>query len=83
MTGKQLAKLLNISQQQVSRYEIGITSITLDQLEQFLKILNKDWSDVIQYIEKESSIETKTDKNKRSNKYLAWNSYSLKSFTNN
>nr|WP_314266691.1 helix-turn-helix transcriptional regulator [uncultured Moellerella sp.] len=83
MTGKQLAKLMNISQQQVSRYEIGITSITLDQLEEFLKILNKEWSDVIEYIEKESSIETKTDKNKRSNKYLSWNSYSLKSFNNN
>ncbi len=83
MTGKQLAKLMNISQQQVSRYEIGVTSITLDQLEEFLKILNKEWSDVIKYIEKESSIETKIDKNKRSSKYLSWNIYSLKSFNNN
>lgn len=83
MTGKQLAKLMNISQQQVSRYEIGVTSITLDQLEEFLKILNKEWSDVIKHIEKESSIETKIDKNKRSSKYLSWNSYSLKSFNNN
>ncbi|UNH39013.1 helix-turn-helix domain-containing protein [Moellerella wisconsensis] len=41
MTGKQLALLMNISQQQISRYEIGITSITLDQLEKLLIVLDK------------------------------------------
>ncbi|MEI9599596.1 helix-turn-helix transcriptional regulator [Moellerella wisconsensis] len=51
MTGKQLALLMNISQQQISRYEIGITSITLDQLEKLLIILDKKWSDVIKFIE--------------------------------
>ncbi|KPD03774.1 helix-turn-helix domain-containing protein [Moellerella wisconsensis] len=51
MTGKQLAVLMNISQQQISRYEIGITSITLEQLEKFLIILDKKWCDVIKFIE--------------------------------
>lgn len=51
MTGKQLALLMNISQQQISRYEIGITSITLDQLEKLLIVLDKKWSDVIKFIE--------------------------------
>ncbi|HEI9803898.1 TPA: helix-turn-helix transcriptional regulator, partial [Proteus mirabilis] len=32
MTGKQLARLMNVSQQQISRYEIGATAITVDQL---------------------------------------------------
>ncbi|KLN96361.1 helix-turn-helix domain-containing protein, partial [Moellerella wisconsensis] len=51
MTGKQLALLMNISQQQISRYEIGITSITLDQLEKLLIVLDKKWSDVMKFIE--------------------------------
>lgn len=57
MTGTQLAKLMNISQQQISRYEIGVTSITVDQLGQFLKILDKNWIDVFQFIERECNID--------------------------
>ncbi|MEQ4676026.1 helix-turn-helix transcriptional regulator [Providencia vermicola] len=83
MTGKQMAKLMNISQQQISRYEIGTTSITLDQLEQFLRILDKRWIDVLRFLEDESVIGIKTDKNESKNKYLAWKGYSTKSFINN
>ncbi|HBI3646752.1 fimbrial operon regulator, partial [Proteus mirabilis] len=46
MTGKQLARLMNVSQQQISRYEIGATAITVDQLANFLLILDKKWVDV-------------------------------------
>lgn len=42
MTGKQLARLMNVSQQQISRYEIGATAITVDQLANFLLILYKN-----------------------------------------
>lgn len=32
LTGSDLAKLINVSQQQVSRYETGITTVTISQL---------------------------------------------------
>lgn len=54
LTGKELAKLIHVSQQQVSRYEIGNTSLTLDQLEKYLIALDKKWSDLLKYIERES-----------------------------
>ena len=55
MTGKQLARLMNVSQQQISRYEIGATAITVDQLANFLLILDKKWVDVFKYLENEFS----------------------------
>ncbi|HDT0722561.1 TPA: helix-turn-helix transcriptional regulator, partial [Proteus mirabilis] len=55
MTGKQLARLMNVSQQQISRYEIGATAITVDQLANFLLILDKKWVDVFKYLESEFS----------------------------
>ncbi|WP_283125932.1 helix-turn-helix domain-containing protein [Providencia stuartii] len=42
ITGKQLAKLMGISQQQISRYENGITPLTLDLLHRFLLTLDQD-----------------------------------------
>ena len=57
MTGKQLARLMNVSQQQISRYEIGATAITVDQLANFLLILDKKWVDVFKYLENEFSDE--------------------------
>ncbi|EQB2985159.1 helix-turn-helix domain-containing protein [Proteus mirabilis] len=59
MTGKQLARLMNVSQQQISRYEIGATAITVDQLANFLLILDKKWVDVFKYLENEFSDERK------------------------
>ncbi|HCT7329279.1 TPA: helix-turn-helix transcriptional regulator, partial [Proteus mirabilis] len=57
MTGKQLARLMNVNQQQISRYEIGATAITVDQLANFLLILDKKWVDVFKYLENEFSDE--------------------------
>lgn len=42
ITGKELAKLMGISQQQISRYENGITPLTLDLLYRFLSVLDQD-----------------------------------------
>lgn len=45
LTGEQLGKMLHISQQQVSRYERGITSISIENLDALLNMLDKDWSE--------------------------------------
>lgn len=45
LTGSQLGKLLDVSQQQVSRYENGITSISIETLDTILQILDIEWSD--------------------------------------
>ncbi|HHR5902534.1 TPA: helix-turn-helix domain-containing protein [Providencia alcalifaciens] len=83
MTGKQLAKLIGISQQQISRYEMGITSITLEQLDHFLIILDKRWIDVIKYIEKEAESEKRIGNKGSMNKYTSWGDYSTKNIINN
>ncbi len=54
LTGKDVAKLINVSQQQVSRYETGMTSLTLDQLDQYLIVLDKKWIELFKYMESES-----------------------------
>ena len=61
ITGIQLAKLMNMSQQQISRYETGITSITLDKLELFLITLDKRWIDVFKFLEKSFVTERKKE----------------------
>ncbi|EKT58618.1 helix-turn-helix domain-containing protein, partial [Providencia sneebia] len=40
LTGKDLAQKLNVSQQQVSRYECGVCHITIDNLILMLSVLN-------------------------------------------
>ncbi|MBC5791457.1 helix-turn-helix domain-containing protein [Providencia sp. JUb39] len=50
LTGTQLGGLLNVSQQQISRYERGKTSLTIDSLSAILIILEKDWSDLFQKV---------------------------------
>lgn len=55
LTGKDIAKLINVSQQQVSRYETGMTSLTLDQLDQYLLVLDKKWIELFKYMEFEST----------------------------
>lgn len=40
MTGQELANLIHVSQQQVSRYERGVCNITVDTLILILTILN-------------------------------------------
>ncbi|WP_350025033.1 helix-turn-helix domain-containing protein [Providencia rettgeri] len=47
-SGKALGVQLKISQQHVSRYERGVTSINLHQLNQILSILSVSWECFIQ-----------------------------------
>lgn len=43
LSGAELGRLLNISQQQVSRYECGVTSVSFYQLECILQALSASW----------------------------------------
>ncbi|WP_244212951.1 helix-turn-helix domain-containing protein [Proteus hauseri] len=52
LSGKQLGDLLNLSQQQISRYENAVTSINIETLNVILIILEKDWFDFLDYIMK-------------------------------
>ncbi|WP_272522319.1 helix-turn-helix domain-containing protein [Providencia sp. PROV202] len=45
LTGEELGRMLHISQQQISRYERGITSINIETLDAILNKLGKDWSE--------------------------------------
>ncbi|MEQ5306297.1 helix-turn-helix transcriptional regulator [Providencia rettgeri] len=53
MTGRELAKLMHVSQQQISRYETGQTKLTLEQLNMLLVLLGRSWSEVFHIIEDE------------------------------
>lgn len=76
ITGKQLAKLINISQQQISRYETGASSLSLDQLNEILIVLDKRWIELVDYIDNVS--EKTKEKDTKSKKYL----HSIKDSTN-
>ncbi|MEQ5149856.1 helix-turn-helix domain-containing protein [Providencia stuartii] len=43
LTGKELGQLMHVSQQQVSRYEAGVTNLTISQLNQYLMVLGISW----------------------------------------
>ncbi|HGN1706462.1 TPA: helix-turn-helix domain-containing protein [Providencia rettgeri] len=43
LTGQQLGNALRVSQQQISRYELGVTALNLHQLDQILRILSSNW----------------------------------------
>lgn len=45
LSATQLGHLVNLSQQQVSRYELGITTISIEMLNVFLIALDKNWLD--------------------------------------
>ncbi|WP_311749321.1 helix-turn-helix domain-containing protein [Proteus terrae] len=50
LSAKQLGTLLNVSQQQISRYENALNSINIETLNAILTILDKDWSDFLEHI---------------------------------
>ncbi|HGM9948376.1 MULTISPECIES: helix-turn-helix domain-containing protein [unclassified Providencia] len=50
LTGADLAKILNISQQQVSRYERGVTKFTVDMLLSMSIALNVSFESIIKSI---------------------------------
>lgn len=49
ITGKDLGVILNVSQQQISRYENGITKITVTLLNDILIILETSWDEFLSY----------------------------------
>ncbi|WP_272691104.1 helix-turn-helix domain-containing protein [Providencia sp. PROV116] len=49
ITGKDLGIMLNVSQQQISRYENGITKITVTLLNDILIILETSWDEFLSY----------------------------------
>lgn len=51
ITGKDLGVMLNVSQQQVSRYENGITNITVAMLNDILEILDVSWEEFLSFNE--------------------------------
>ncbi|MBG3131518.1 helix-turn-helix transcriptional regulator [Proteus mirabilis] len=46
VTGEEIAKKLNISQQQVSRYERGVNTINISMLIRFFDVLEMDEDDI-------------------------------------
>ncbi|MTC68318.1 helix-turn-helix domain-containing protein [Providencia stuartii] len=52
LTGSELAKKINVSQQQISRYENGVNNITFDKLIILFNALEMDWADVEMFFEK-------------------------------
>ncbi|EMI5490525.1 helix-turn-helix transcriptional regulator [Providencia stuartii] len=50
LTGKELGRLMHVSQQQVSRYEVGVTNLTISQLNQYLMVLGISWQDLIRNV---------------------------------
>ncbi|HCZ8414367.1 TPA: helix-turn-helix transcriptional regulator, partial [Proteus mirabilis] len=46
-----LAIILNVSQQQISRYENGTTNITVTLLNKILMILDSSWSEFLTFNE--------------------------------
>lgn len=61
LTGADLAKILNISQQQVSRYERGVTKFTVDMLLSMSIALNVSFESVIKSIMAEIKISKMDD----------------------
>lgn len=45
LTGAELGEMVHLSQQQISRYERGVTSMTLYQLNLFMQVLGFSWHD--------------------------------------
>lgn len=52
LTGAELAKLANVSQQQISRYENGINNITFDRLIIIFNALEMNRYDIDNFFEK-------------------------------
>ncbi|HEC8327575.1 MULTISPECIES: helix-turn-helix domain-containing protein [Providencia] len=50
LTGSELAKKLNVSQQQISRYETGKTKLTFEMMDTILALFNKSWRDFFNHV---------------------------------
>ncbi|WP_066746995.1 helix-turn-helix domain-containing protein [Proteus myxofaciens] len=47
LSGVQLGQLINLSQQQISRYESGSNSLNIETLNTIFKVLEIDWRDFV------------------------------------
>lgn len=54
LTEGEVAILLKVSQQQVSRYENGKTQLTIVKINQYLNIFGINWDDFIEGIKKKT-----------------------------
>lgn len=45
LTGTELGELIHVSQQQISRYENGVTSLSVETLDTILSVLETNWSE--------------------------------------
>lgn len=55
LTGRELGGLLYLSQQQISRYEQGVSSITLHQLCAFMQVLEVSWERFTEEVMKDTA----------------------------
>ncbi|KLN95535.1 helix-turn-helix domain-containing protein [Moellerella wisconsensis] len=53
---KELAALLKVSQQQVSRYENGKTQLTIVKINQYLTVFGLSWGDFLEGLNKEKDV---------------------------
>ncbi|WP_109400749.1 helix-turn-helix transcriptional regulator [Proteus sp. TJ1640] len=53
LSGEQLGLLLNVSQQQISRYENAETSVNIETLYVILQTLDKNWEDFYYHVIRE------------------------------
>ncbi|MEQ5680936.1 helix-turn-helix domain-containing protein [Providencia rettgeri] len=70
LTGQQLGQILHLSQQQISRYERGITSMTLHQLQVFMRVLAFSWWDFFNGVIIE--LEKEEERNKLAQTNASW-----------
>ncbi|ELX8380776.1 helix-turn-helix domain-containing protein [Providencia vermicola] len=68
-SGYQLATMLNVSQQQVSRYETGQTKLTFEMVDGILLALNKTWKDLFNAVMDEHDNERIKDAIKKDRVY--------------
>lgn len=50
LTGHELGQMMHLSQQQISRYERGVNSMTLYQLHVFMQVLGFSWNDFFNHV---------------------------------
>nr|WP_282561712.1 helix-turn-helix transcriptional regulator [Providencia rettgeri] len=70
LSGQQLGQILNLSQQQISRYERGTTSMTLYQLQVFMQALEFSWWDFFNGVIVE--LEKRDERNKSTQTNAPW-----------
>nr|WP_050979636.1 helix-turn-helix transcriptional regulator [Providencia stuartii] len=60
LSGHELANIINLSQQQISRYERGVNKLSLDKLIEIIVFLDIDVKDIVRIITTEVEHEKRT-----------------------